>query len=251
MTFTKLFSSITESTIWCEDHPTVRLWICMLAMADKKGRVFGTIPGLASRARISVSECRIAIDKFLAPDSDSRSNTYAPETEGRRIEVIEGGWVLINHAYYRAIRDEEERRIYKTEHERQRRAKRGQNGQKWTAVDSRGHNAEAEARTPLPPLAETVQKPFNETEVAVALCRERGVIGVEEITLVAEAVRANGGDHIETATKILDGWQKHRDSGKFPQQLKAFIKQGHWKEKPKPKRKYLTDDPPMELNPRE
>jgi hypothetical protein len=117
-----------------------------MAMADKHGRVWGSIPGIANRARVSVSVCEAALNKFLAPDPYSRSNTYDPETEGRRIEVIEGGWRLINHAHYRAIRDEEERRAYKAEHERNRRAvKRGQRGQKWTGVESDGHNAEAEA----------------------------------------------------------------------------------------------------------
>lgn len=83
---------------------------------------------------------------------------------------------------------------------------------------------------------------FNETEVSVALCRERGIVGVEEISLVADAVKAVGGDHVETATKLLDNWQAQKESGKFPQQLKAFVKEGHWKDAPKPKRKYLTMD---------
>ena len=85
MTFTKLFSSITESTVWCEDSDTRIVWIAMLAMADKSGRVFGSVPGLANRARVSVDACREAITKFLSPDPDSRT----PDNEGRRIEPIE------------------------------------------------------------------------------------------------------------------------------------------------------------------
>ena len=153
LTFTKLFSSITESTIWCEDSDTRIVWVTLMAMADKRGRVWGSIPGIANRARVPVEIARKAIEKFLSPDPDSRSNTYDPSTEGRRIEVIEGGWRLINYEHYRAIRDEEERRAYKAEHERNRRKqlrdanrdKRGQSGHKWTPVDTGGHNAEAEA----------------------------------------------------------------------------------------------------------
>src|ERR1017187_2174371 len=100
VTFTKLFSSITESTIWCEDSDTRVVWVTMMAMADKRGRVFGAIPGIANRARVSVSACEQAITKFLSPDHYSRSNTYDPSSEGRRIEVIEGGWRLINHQHY-------------------------------------------------------------------------------------------------------------------------------------------------------
>lgn len=103
VTFTKLFSSITESTVWCEPNATRICWITMLAMADRHGRVWAAIPGLANRARITVDECRTAIECFLMPDRDSRTK----ENEGRRIEPIDGGWRLLNHAKYRAIRDEE------------------------------------------------------------------------------------------------------------------------------------------------
>ena len=152
VTFTKLFSSITESTIWCEDSDTRVVWITLLAMSDKYGRVWGSIPGIAKRAAVSLEATEIALSKFLGPDKYSRSNTYDPDSNGRRIEAIEGGWKIINHAHYRRIRDEEERRAYKAEHERKRREKkrgqsRGQSGQKWTSVDRGGHNAEAEADT--------------------------------------------------------------------------------------------------------
>lgn len=109
ITFTKLFSSITESTIWCEDAETRLVWITMLAMADKKGRIWASIPGLANRARVPVEATEKALDKFLSPDAYSRT----PDHEGRRIEPIDGGWRLLNHEKYRAMRDEEERKEYK------------------------------------------------------------------------------------------------------------------------------------------
>ena len=106
MTFTKLFSSITESTVWCESAPTKIVWITMLAMCDKRGRVWASIPGLASRAKVTIDETETALNCFLSPDKYSRTQEF----EGRKIEVIDGGWSLINHGKYRALRDEEERR---------------------------------------------------------------------------------------------------------------------------------------------
>ncbi len=103
MTFTKLFSSITESTIWLEDDQTRLLWITMLAMADRMGRVWGSVPGLAHRANIPTEAAKKALEKFMSPDKDSRTK----DNEGRRIEEMDGGWRLLNHAKYRAIRDEE------------------------------------------------------------------------------------------------------------------------------------------------
>jgi hypothetical protein len=119
ITFTKLFTSITESTIWREDDATRLMWITMLAMADSRGRVFASVPGLADRARVPVDRARIALGKFLAPDPDSRT----PDHEGRRIEAIDGGWRLLNHAKYRELRDEEAIKESKRKYINARRAK--------------------------------------------------------------------------------------------------------------------------------
>ncbi len=142
MTFTKLFSSITESTLWQEDANTRLVWITMLAMADRMGRVWGSVPGLAHRARVPVEDCREALKKFMAPDPDSRTT----DKEGRRIEEMDGGWTLINHSKYRAIRDEEAIKESKRKHINTKRAiERGVEN-----VDRSRHNAEAEAEAEAP-----------------------------------------------------------------------------------------------------
>jgi hypothetical protein len=106
LAFTKLFSSITESTVWCESDRTRLVWITMLAMADQFGRVMGSVPGLANRARVPVGDARVAIAAFLGPDPDSRTKDH----EGRRIEEIDGGWRLLNHGKYRDIRSVQDRK---------------------------------------------------------------------------------------------------------------------------------------------
>lgn len=109
--FTKLFSSITASTVWCESHTTRIVWITMLAMADRKGRVNASIPGLANFARVTLEECEQALERFRAPDKYSRT----PDHDGRRIEDIAGGWQLLNYAKYREMRDAEDRAAYQRE----------------------------------------------------------------------------------------------------------------------------------------
>ena len=79
----------------------------MLAMADRKGRVYAAIPGLANTARVTIEECEQALARFMSPDKYSRTEDF----EGRRIEPIDGGWRLLNHAKYREMRDAEERAI--------------------------------------------------------------------------------------------------------------------------------------------
>jgi hypothetical protein len=138
MNFTKLFSSITESTVWCEPAHTRLVWITMLAMADRKGRVWASIPGLANRARVPMEDAEKAIATFLSPDKHSRT----PDHEGRRIEPIDGGWQLLNHAKYRDMRDEEVRREQNREAQERKRAK---SAELLTVSQSQPRSAQAEA----------------------------------------------------------------------------------------------------------
>ncbi len=116
--FTKLFASITSSSIWrAPDH--VRLvWITLLAMADKDGEVWASVGGLADLARVSVADCSDALRALKSPDDDSRTKEY----EGRRIEDIDGGWRLLNYVKYRALGRSEDRREYFAEQKRKKRA---------------------------------------------------------------------------------------------------------------------------------
>lgn len=104
--YTKLFSSILDSTVW-QTPPHVRLvWITMLAMADRHGVVEASVPGLAIRAGVERRLCDEALEVLSAPDPDSRT----PDADGRRIEKVDGGWRLINHGKYRHRMSDDERR---------------------------------------------------------------------------------------------------------------------------------------------
>jgi hypothetical protein len=119
MSYTKLAKSILTSTLWMEDDHTRIAWLTMLAMADKNGEVQASIPGLANVARIPVESARAAIVKFLSPDPDSRTK----DDEGRRIQEIKGGWLLINHAEYRQLASDEDRKAKAAERQQRMRDK--------------------------------------------------------------------------------------------------------------------------------
>ena len=108
-TYTKLFRSIAASTIVSEPLATRWLWVTLLSQADRAGNVYGSIPGLARLANITLQEVETALHSLMSPDPYSRT----PDNEGRRLETIDGGWRLLNHAKYAAIRDEAERAEYK------------------------------------------------------------------------------------------------------------------------------------------
>lgn len=116
-TYTKLFRSIAASTIVSEPLATRWLWVTMLSQVDRQGCVYGSIPGMARMANITIAEVEEALGRFMSPDPYSRT----PDHEGRRIEEIDGGWRLLNYAKYDAMRNEAERKEYKREWDRRNR----------------------------------------------------------------------------------------------------------------------------------
>jgi hypothetical protein len=94
--WTKLHSTILDSSVWQEPAHVRLVWITMLAMADADGVIEASIGGLAHRARVTREECVEALQRFLGPDPDSRDGTT-----GERIEALTGGWLVLNHASYR------------------------------------------------------------------------------------------------------------------------------------------------------
>lgn len=106
--FTKLYSSLVDSTIWRESKETKIVWITMLAKTDKFGVVEASLPGLADAARVTLEECLEALKVLMAPDQYSRSREF----QGRRVAEVDGGWQILNYAKYRSKLSEEDRREY-------------------------------------------------------------------------------------------------------------------------------------------
>lgn len=138
--YTKLFTSILASTIWREDDKTRLVWITMLAMSGKDGVVEGSIPGLADFAKVSIEDCEMALKKLMEPDPYSRSK----EHEGRRIEEVDGGWLILNRSKYREKMGSDERRAYKAAKQREYREKkrRLESGQRGHQVDNDSTNGQ-------------------------------------------------------------------------------------------------------------
>lgn len=95
-----------NSTIWREPKEVKIVWITMLAMCDKEGVVEASIPGLADAARVTLEECLASLRVLQGPDPYSRTKAH----EGRRVMEVEGGWLILNHAKYRAKLSAEDQR---------------------------------------------------------------------------------------------------------------------------------------------
>lgn len=108
MGYAKLFSTITESSLWSEPKEVRLLFVTMLAKANSVGFVEASIPGLSRAANLTIDEVQTAIPILESPDPFSKN----PDCEGRRIIPAPGGWVVLNYEEYRSRQSEEERREY-------------------------------------------------------------------------------------------------------------------------------------------
>ncbi|KKL92042.1 hypothetical protein LCGC14_1888630 [marine sediment metagenome] len=102
--FVKIYGDkLLRSTLWVGANPATKVvWITMLALSDRHGVVIGSLPGLAHTSNVSLDETAKALEYFRSPDPYSQSKDH----EGRRVEEIEGGWVILNYAKHREFRTE-------------------------------------------------------------------------------------------------------------------------------------------------
>ena len=98
--YNKLFSKILDSSIWLEDDSTRLVWLTFLAVMDQDGFAqFASVANLAHRARVPLVDAQKAVARLEGPDSDSSD----PDNEGRRIERMAGGWMVLNAEKYREL----------------------------------------------------------------------------------------------------------------------------------------------------
>jgi hypothetical protein len=95
--YTKLMHSIVQSTVWSEPLATKVVWITMLALSDRDGNVWASIPGLAKTAGVTIEECEAALKRFHEPDTYSRTKEF----DGRRIVTVDRGWTILTYKMHR------------------------------------------------------------------------------------------------------------------------------------------------------
>jgi hypothetical protein len=98
--YNKIFSKILDSSIWLEPDQTRIVWITLLAAMDQDGFAqFAGVPNLARRANVSTKAAQKAVDALEGPDDISSD----PANDGRRIERVPGGWIVLNAEKYKTL----------------------------------------------------------------------------------------------------------------------------------------------------
>lgn len=197
--YTKLFSSLTDSTVWGEEDHTRLVWITMLAMADKHGHVAASVPGLATRSRVSLEKTVKALARLMETDEWSRSK----EEDGRRIREEDGGWVVINYTKYAKIRDEEERKEYMRNYMRKRRKQFVNNvssvnhGKPWLAHTDTDTDIKSEDRV----REEDLDLAVHEIAALYPKIKDPTHLSHEVALAIAEAVARDGRDLVWAGVK--------------------------------------------------
>jgi hypothetical protein len=243
--FTKLFNTIVTSTIWQEDDKTRIVWITMLAIADHDGIVSAAVPGLASVAHVDIPSTEKALQNLSQPDEYSRTQDY----DGRRIESIEGGWLILNYDKYRKMLSEEERKEYKAKWIK---AKRRQMSTVSTDVDgsrrkSTVSSASVSLSDSLSSLPEGVRGRFEEWmpfRRAQKKCKDfdgmflkqiawlKQFSMADQIEIIDQSIR-NGWQGLFRPKKEKQGWEdrKKRDPNQDRLDLEYEQKRQEWEER--------------------
>jgi hypothetical protein len=157
--YNKLFTKILDSSIWLESDATRLVWLTLLAAMDEDGFAqFASVANLAHRARVTPDVCAEAVRCLEAPDANSGD----PDHGGRRLERVDGGWVVLNAGKYRLMVTRVVAREQTRERVRKFRAKAASNAPVTVANDSVTPSeavavaeavAKAEATATAPPSA--------------------------------------------------------------------------------------------------
>jgi len=98
--YTPVFGTVFTGTLhgrW----PDTGLWLCLLALSNKRGEIDCTPHYIASVTGLPVADVVACINRFLEPDPHSRT----PAEQGRRLIPLNGerdwGWRIVNHEVYR------------------------------------------------------------------------------------------------------------------------------------------------------
>lgn len=109
--FAKVFSQIFDSSI-AEDYNCRRMFMDLLVLADSDGVVDMTPEAISRRTNVPMDEVVKYVKELCQPDAKSRSQLH----DGKRLIPLDTnrdwGWIIVNYAHYRKVRDEEARREY-------------------------------------------------------------------------------------------------------------------------------------------
>ncbi len=106
-TWAPIWSGIVNSSIWDEEDYVVKVFLTMLAVKDADHVVRFSAYQLGRLSRKTEKEVMSALDILSKPD---KLRLEPQEYDGRRIERVSEGWMVLNGGKYKSLVQEEMRR---------------------------------------------------------------------------------------------------------------------------------------------
>lgn len=228
--FAKLDSGIVDSTLWMKPHDALRVWIALLAKSDSYGVVRIAAPALAHQCFLKPERLAQIMSEFCSPDPDSRT----PDHDGRRLQAIEGGWLILNYLRYRDMMQRKaashaERQAKYREKIKVRDARVTVRVTGDTEADSREQIAESRSkRTTLPKATALAEMEF---DVIWSVCAKK--VGKAKAKKAYLRLRKAG--QLPDATVVRDALQRLQLTEQWTKQgrqyqphLEAWLNRGGW-----------------------
>jgi hypothetical protein len=221
--YNKLFTKILDSSIWLESTPTRIVWLTMIAVMDEHGFAqFAAVRNVAHRARVTVKEAEDALHKLESPDPESSD----PDNEGRRLERVPGGWLVLNAEKHRQLVTRAVIQAQTRERVRRHREKKRTSNAAVTPSE-----AEAEAKKKEPRARDARSEDGFERFWAMYPRRTAKAAAVK-----AWARLKPSSELVSTMLAAL-AWQVKqeqwtRDGGQFVPYPATWLHAGHWEDEP-------------------
>ena len=118
--YAPLFNKVVDSSLWLETDLVVKVFLTMLAKKDSDHVVRGNAFMIGQWSKKTEAEALEALAVLAAPDT----KRLEPQPhEGRRIEKVEDGWLVLNGQAYEDLARKVARRFYKARKAREYREK--------------------------------------------------------------------------------------------------------------------------------
>lgn len=107
--YSPIWSTIVDSSLWLEEDFVVKVFLTMIAKKDLDDVVRGSAHAISRWANKTEEETLKAIKILSNPD---KRRIEPQKYDGRRIQKVEDGWLVLNGAYYRKLTQKANRREY-------------------------------------------------------------------------------------------------------------------------------------------
>lgn len=134
-TFAPLFNRIVDSSLWLEPDHVVKVFLTMMAKKDADMIVRGSAFNISQWAKKSEVETLDALKVLSSPDT---KRIEKQPFDGRRIQRVEEGWLILNGKVYRDLMVQENERARKRRWAAEKRAQEREEKKALAYADKHG-----------------------------------------------------------------------------------------------------------------